>query len=223
MEIIIVTTVAITLLVLTWRFVNKFLLRIKYRRLIKIIQKLDPNNCYYLGVDHCDMIDAYAKPNDGRKEIIISKGSLKFFTIPEITFVLAHEIAHYQLGHLSTMRLYSKIFVDGAVEAARPKGFLESIGFTSMKKEPPLWWQIITKGLEVYNYQTYQNDEYAADKRGVILMEQVGVNRKHAISALSKLKILNPDKSGFEKIISTYFGKRSHPFLVDRIAKISRL
>ncbi len=195
------------------------LLKLKLKKVQKLIHKLDPNNYYHLVFEKISDINAAATLDGGRRILIISKGALELFTIPELAFVLGHEIGHHQLGHTGMFNLYTKMAGGGFVEAIRPKGFMESIGFTSMRNEP-FWWKILSKGVEVFTFQSYQRDEYAADKRGVELMTKLGYDRTSARSALNKLKYLDPDKSGLDKIITKYFGQRMHPFLEDRIARI---
>lgn len=219
MNIVIVAFGVILLLALIGVLISKNLLKLKLNKVRGLITKLDSQNKYHLLVPSTDIIEASATIKDGRKLLIISKGALKFFTIPEFAFVLGHEIAHHQLGHTGMLNLYATMAGGGIMEAIRPKGFMESIGFSSMRNEP-FWWKIISKGVEVFTYQAYQRDEYAADRRGVELMVKIGFDKSHAKSALAKLKHLDPDKSGLEKIIHKYFGQRVHPFLSDRIARI---
>ncbi len=220
MEISIVISAALLLVIsTTFFFRSNIYLRIRYRKIVKLVEKLDPHNTYDIEIDYSDFINAYAIIKNGRKVLIITKPALTFFTIPEFAFIMGHEIAHHQLGHTGMFKFYSKIAAGSLMETIRPKGFMESIGFTSMRNEP-IWWQLLAKGVEFFNFQSYQKDEFAADKRGVELMADIGYDRNHAKSALRKLQSLSPDKSGIDKIISKYFGKRTHPFFDDRIARI---
>jgi len=219
MQVVLLILGIVLLAIILKVLISGSLLKLKLNKVQKLIHRLDSKNHYHLVFEKTSEINAAATLDGGRRILILSKGALKLFTIPELAFVLGHEVGHHQLGHTGIFNLYSKIAGGSFVEAIRPKGFMESIGFTSMRNEP-IWWKILSKGMEVFTFQAYQRDEYAADKRGVELMTSLGYDRAHARSALDNLKYLDPDRSGFDKIITKYFGQRKHPFLNDRIARI---
>ncbi len=138
--------------------------------------------------------------NGGNCEFYVTLGLLQRANDDQLRGVLAHEIAHEDLGHVAKAQvLDAGINIGAALLEQLVPG---SSVFT------PLAGTLIARGYG-------RTEEYAADKHGVEILLRAGYSKYTMLDALSWIRRVSGDSGG--GFLST------HPALDERIAAIQRL
>jgi predicted Zn-dependent protease len=137
--------------------------------------------------------------NAGGGEFYITTGLLKKASDEQLRGVLAHEIAHDDLGHVAKAQVLGAGLNIGMV-------LLEQI-IPGSGAVTPIAGTLIARGYS-------RREEYAADQHGVELLERAGYSRQTMERTLEW--ILRQDKGGGGGFLS------SHPATEDRIAALRK-
>lgn len=156
-----------------------------------------------------EVINAFALP-DGR--IYVTLGLLRALSDSsrpedELAFVVGHELTHVAEKH---GRSQSKQAVKAGLAAillgaiTRSKTVQEAAGV----------------GAAAYVSKYSRQDEYEADKGGLIALKRAGYDLDASIDMLNRLKSRG-ESSGANKLINGWFG--SHPLTENRVARIREM
>ena len=168
--------------------------------MVPLIQAMD-NPCRLdqtkIGIINQNEINA---ANAGNCQFYVTMGLLRRASDDQLRGVLAHELAHQDLGHVA------KAQVLGAT--------LNALG-AGLQQLSPLAGIIapIAGQLAVRSYG--RNEEFTADKHGVDILRRAGYSKEVMVDSLSWIRRVSGDKGG--GFLST------HPGLDDRIATVQRL
>ena len=170
------------------------------RVMVPLVQAMD-NPCRLdqvkVGIINQDEINA---ANAGNCQFYVTMGLLRRASDDQLRGVLAHELAHQDLGHVA------KAQVLGSTINALSAG-LQQI-FPLAGAVAPIAGQLAVR--------TYgRNEEFNADKHGVDILRRAGYSKEVMVNSLSWLRGISGDKGG--GFLST------HPALDDRIATIQHL
>ncbi|MBU0620689.1 MAG: M48 family metalloprotease [Gammaproteobacteria bacterium] len=162
-----------------------------------------PDLPWVFGVLDDDDVNAFAAPGG---YIFITKGLLeRMRSEAELAGVLAHEMSHVlRKHHLQAIKKGAKaeLLSDFANEAIKDKG-----GDQRLTK-------LVSAGTEVYARGLDKDDEFEADRMGVVIAARGGYNPYGLPSVLQTLQGLNPADSKFALMFKT------HPAMSDRLTKI---
>jgi putative metalloprotease len=139
--------------------------------------------------------------NAGNGEFYVTTGLLQKATDDQLLAVMAHEVAHQDLGHVAKQQALGTGIGIGAV-------ILDQI-FPGAGQVAPVAGALIQRGYS-------RTEEYQADKHGVELLQRVGRNKDVMINTLTWLM----DTSGSEGgggFLST------HPATGDRIDVLRKM
>lgn len=150
-----------------------------------------------IGIINQDEINA---ANAGNCQFYVTMGLLRRASDDQLRGVLAHELAHQDLGHVA------KAQVLGATLNALSAG---------LQQLSPLAGVVAPIAGELMARSYSRNEEYNADKHGVDILRRAGYSKEVMIDALSWIRRVSGDQGG--GFLST------HPGLDDRIATIQRL
>ena len=170
------------------------------RVMVPLIQAMD-NPCRLdqtkIGIINQNEINA---ANAGNCQFYVTMGLLRRASDDQLRGVLAHELAHQDLGHVA------KAQVLGAT--------LNVLG-AGLQQLSPLAGVVapIAGQLAVRSYG--RNEEFNADKHGVDILRRAGYSKEVMVDSLSWIRRVSGDKGG--GFLST------HPGLDDRIATVQRL
>lgn len=132
--------------------------------------------------------------NAGNGEFYVTTGLLQKANDQQLTAVLAHEVAHEDLGHVAKAQALGTGVSIGMV-------ILDQI-FPGSGRLTPVAGKLITSAYS-------RKEEYAADRHGAELLERTGQSRQMMIDTLTWLiQTSGSDKSGFFA---------THPATQDRI------
>lgn len=138
--------------------------------------------------------------NAGEGRFFVTRGLLEKAGDRELSGVLAHEIAHEDLGHVAKAQVLGAGLNIGAA-------VLEQI-FPGSGVITPIAGQLIARGYS-------RREEYAADRHGAELLERTGQSRQVMIDTLRWLmQVSGPSSGGF---FST------HPGTEDRIQALQAM
>lgn len=138
--------------------------------------------------------------NAGNCEFYVTLGLMRRASDDQLRGVLAHEIAHQDLGHVA------KAQVLGAGLNVLSAGLQQL--FPGAGAIAPIAGELVARGYG-------RSEEYAADKHGVEILRRAGYDKGTMLDALSWIRRTSGDSGG--GFLST------HPGLDDRIATIQRL
>jgi predicted Zn-dependent protease len=155
---------------------------------------------------HDQVVNAFALP-DGR--IYVTYGLLKLlrdsqYPEDELAFVVGHEVTHVAEHHSAGQQKKALPYYLGAIllgQVARSDAANQALGL----------------GLQAKTASFSRKDEYAADKGGLLAMEQVGYDPRAAATMLRRLK----GPSDQNKFMNGLFG--SHPITDNRIARVQEM
>lgn len=150
-----------------------------------------------IGIINQDELNA---ANAGNCQFYVTMGLLRRASDDQLRGVLAHELAHQDLGHVA------KAQVLGATLNALSAG---------LQQLSPLAGVVAPIAGELAARSYSRNEEYNADKHGVDILRRAGYSKETMIDALSWIRRVSGDHGG--GFLST------HPGLDDRIATIQRL
>jgi len=170
------------------------------RVLVPLIQAMDKPcrlDQVKVGIINQDEINA---ANAGNCQFYVTMGLLRRASDDQLRGVLAHELAHQDLGHVA------KAQVLGATINALSAGLQQL--FPLAGAVAPIAGELAAR-----NYG--RNEEFNADKHGVDILRRAGYSKEVMVDSLSWIRRISGDKGG--GFLST------HPGLDDRIASVQRL
>jgi len=140
--------------------------------------------------------------NAGSCQFLVTMGLLQRANDDQLRGVLAHEIAHQDLGHVAKQQALgtgTNILAAGLQQLFPAAGVLVPI--------------VGELGMRAYG----RNEEYAADRHAVDILRHAGYPKENLIDALTWIRRVSGNSGGGGGFLST------HPALDDRIATIQRL
>jgi Zn-dependent protease with chaperone function len=140
--------------------------------------------------------------NAGNGEFYVTTGLLQKANDDQLLAVLAHEVAHEDLGHVAKAQALGTGLGIGAV-------ILDQI-IPGAGRVAPIAGALITRKYS-------RNEEYAADRHGVELLKRMGRSKDVMISTLTWLMDSEGSGGGGGGFLST------HPATGDRIEELRRL
>ncbi len=138
--------------------------------------------------------------NAGNCQFLVTAGLLRRATDQELRGVMAHEIAHQDLGHVAKAQILGEGLNIGAA-------LLQQL-FPASGALTPIAGSLIARGYG-------RTEEYEADRHGVDILRRAGYSKETMIDALSWVR--RESGAGGGGFLST------HPALDDRIAELKRL
>jgi Zn-dependent protease with chaperone function len=138
--------------------------------------------------------------NAGNCQFLVTAGLLRRATDDELRGVMAHEIAHQDLGHVAKAQILGEGLNIGAA-------LLQQL-FPASGALTPIAGSLIARGYG-------RTEEYEADRHGVDILRRAGYSKETMIDALSWVR--RESGAGGGGFLST------HPALDDRIAELRRL
>jgi len=138
--------------------------------------------------------------NAGNCQFLVTMGLLRRASDDQLRGVLAHELAHQDLGH---------------VAKAQVLGTTLNVLTAGLQQLSPLAGAVapIAGQLAVRSYG--RNEEFNADKHGVDILRRAGYSKEVMVDSLSWIRRVSGDKGG------GFFS--THPGLDDRIATVQKL
>lgn len=153
-----------------------------------------------------DDVNAFAAPGG---YVFITKGLLaRMKNEAELAGVLAHEISHVlQKHHLQAIRKGARtsLMADFAEEAMRQKG------------ASPALTKLVSAGTEIYARGLDKDDEFEADRMGVVIAARGGYDPYGLPAVLQTLQGLKANDSSLALMFKT------HPALADRLDLLDKL
>ena len=138
--------------------------------------------------------------NGGSCHFYVTTALLRQANDEQLLGVMAHEIAHQDLGHLARAQVLGTGLNIGAL-------LLEQL-FPGSGALTPLAGTLIARGYG-------RSEEYAADRHAVEILRRAGYSKEVMVGTLNWIRRTSGDKGG------GFFS--THPALDDRIAELSRL
>ena len=164
------------------------------------LQTERPDLPWLFGVLDDNDVNAFATPGGN---VFITKGLLaRMHSEAELAGVLAHEISHVlRKHHVQAIKkgAQAELLTDLANDAIRQKG------------GDPKLAKLVSAGTEVYARGLDKNDEYEADRMGVVIAARCGYDPYGLPAVLQTLQSLNPSDSSLALMFKT------HPALGDRL------
>src|ERR1043166_5203833 len=139
--------------------------------------------------------------NAGNAQFLLTRGLLERANDEQLRGVLAHEIAHEDLGHVAKLQMLGTGLNLGII-------LLEKI-FPGSSASTPIAGSFIANSYS-------RSEELAADRHGVEILERAGYSRQVMINALSWIANTSGGRGG-GGFLST------HPATEERIAALKRL
>lgn len=170
------------------------------------LQTERPDLPWQFGVLDDNDINAFAVPGG---YIFITKGLLaRMKSEAELAGVLAHEISHVLMKH----------HLQAIKKSARTELMAEFAGQALQRKgADPALTKLVSAGTEVYARGLDKNDEFEADRMGVVIAARGGYDPYGLPALLQTLQGVNPQDSGLALMFKT------HPALTDRLDLLGKL
>lgn len=151
-------------------------------------------------------INAFATPGG---YIIITKGLLmRMKSEAELAGVLGHEISHVlKKHHLQAVKKAAGMSV--------AKDFL-SMGLEA-KRSNPAMVKLASAGTELYTRGLDKDDEFEADRMGIVIAARSGYDPYGLPAVLQTLQTINPQDAGLALMFKT------HPILSDRLGLLNNI
>jgi predicted Zn-dependent protease len=169
------------------------------------LQTERPDLPWQFGVLDDNDVNAFAAPGG---YVFITKGLLaQMNSEAELAGVLAHEISHVlRKHHLQAIKkgARTELLADLTNEALRSNG------------SDPRFSKLVSAGTEVYARGLDKDDEFEADRMGVVIAARGGYDPYGLPSVLQTLQSLNPSDSSVALMFKT------HPALADRLSLLDR-
>lgn len=170
------------------------------------LQTERPDLPWQFGVLDDNDINAFAVPGG---YIFITKGLLaRMKSEAELAGVLAHEISHVLMKHhLQAIKKSARteLMADFAGQALQRKG------------ADPALTKLVSAGTEVYARGLDKDDEFEADRMGVVIAARGGYDPYGLPALLQTLQGINPQDSGLALMFKT------HPALTARLDLLDKL
>lgn len=138
--------------------------------------------------------------NAGNCEFYVTMGLLRRANDDQLRGILAHELAHQDLGHVARAQVVGAGL--GILSALSQQLFPASGALV------PIAGELVARGHS-------RNEEYAADRHAVQILQRTGHSKEDLVDALTWIRRVSGGSGG--GILST------HPGLDDRISTIQRL
>lgn len=147
---------------------------------------------WHFGVLDTDSVNAFATPGG---YVFITRGLLlQMRDEAELAGVLAHEISHVVEKH--------------ALETMRKGAFLEFAGETlseTLRKEgSPEFTKLVSAGTEIFARGLDKQDEFAADRMGVVIAARAGYDAYGLPATLQTLAAINPKDDAVALMFKTH-------------------
>ncbi len=168
--------------------------------MIPLLRAMDhpcPTREVRIGISSDSEINA---ANAGNCQFLVTTGLLRRANDEELRGVMAHEIAHQDLGHVAKAQILGEGLNIGAA-------LLQQL-FPSSGALTPIAGTLIARGYG-------RTEEYEADRHGVDILRRAGYSKETMIDALSWVR--REAGAGGGGFLST------HPALDDRIAQLKRM
>ena len=169
------------------------------------LQTERPDLPWQFGVLDDNDVNAFAAPGG---YVFITKGLLaRMNSEAELAGVLAHEISHVlRKHHLKAIKkgAQTELLSDLANEAIKSNG------------SDPRLTKLVSAGTEVYARGLDKNDEFEADRMGVVIAARAGYDPYGLPAVLQTLQSLNPNDSSLALMFKT------HPAVADRLSQLDR-
>lgn len=151
-----------------------------------------PGLPWHFGVLDTDSVNAFATPGG---YVFITRGLLlQMRDEAELAGVLAHEISHVVEKH--------------ALETMRKGAFLEFAGETlseTLRKEgSPEFTKLVSAGTEIFARGLDKQDEFAADRMGVVIAARAGYDAYGLPTTLQTLAAINPKDDAVALMFKTH-------------------
>ncbi|MBI1173694.1 MAG: M48 family metalloprotease [Sideroxydans sp.] len=170
------------------------------------LQTERPDLPWQFGVLDDDDINAFAAPGG---YVFITKGLLaQMHSEAELAGVLAHEISHVlRKHHLQAIKkgARTELMAEFADQALQKSG------------ADPALNKLVGAGTEIYARGLDKDDEFEADRMGVVIATRAGYDPYGLPAVLQDLQGLNPQDSSLALMFKT------HPALADRLDLLDRL
>lgn len=167
------------------------------------LQTERPDLPWQFGVLDDNDVNAFAAPGG---YVFITKGLLaKMNSEAELAGVLAHEISHVlRKHHLQALKkgARTELLAEFANDAIKNNG-----------KDPRLS-KLVSAGTEVYARGLDKDDEFEADRMGVVIAARAGYDPYGLPAVLQTLQSLNPSDSTLALMFKT------HPAVADRLSML---
>ncbi len=139
------------------------------------------------GVLDTDSVNAFATPGG---YVFITRGMLlRMRDESELAGVLAHEISHVVEKHaLNTMR----------------KGALVGMASDALSRNKPEYAKLVSAGTEIFARGLDKEDEFAADRIGVVLATRAGYDPYGLPAVLQTLSSINPKDDAVALMFKTH-------------------
>lgn len=170
------------------------------------LQSNRPSLPWRFAVLDIDAVNAFATPGG---YIFVTKGLLlNLRNEDELAAVLAHEIAHVmQQHHLKALQSDASLKLGGKVAS-------RAIGVGGLEGEA---LKLVAKGAKtLYSRGLDKEDEFEADRIGVVLAARAGYDPYGLPSVLHTLSSLNPGSNGLGLLLQT------HPRPADRMVRLDQ-
>ena len=157
-----------------------------------------PGLPWRFGVLDTGSVNAFATPGG---YVFLTRGMLlRMRDEAELAGVLAHEVSHVVEKHaLTTMR----------------KGTLAGMASDALSRNQPGYAKLVSAGTEVFARGLDKEDEYAADRMGVVLAARAGYDPYGLPAVLQTLSSINPK----DDAVSLMF--KTHPDSGNRLELVS--
>jgi predicted Zn-dependent protease len=169
------------------------------------LQTERPDLPWQFGVLDDNDVNAFAAPG-GR--VFITKGLLmQMKNEAELAGVLAHEISHVlRRHHLNAIKKGARtdLMVEFASEAVKEKGGSQNL------------IKLANAGTELYARGLDKDDEFEADRMGVVIAARAGYDPYGLPAVLQTLETLNPKDTKLALMFKT------HPALADRLTRLDQ-
>jgi predicted Zn-dependent protease len=169
------------------------------------LQTERPDLPWQFGVLDDNDVNAFAAPGG---YVFITKGLLaQMNSEAELAGVLAHEISHVlHKHHLQAIKkgAQTELLSDLANDAITSNG------------HDPRLTKLVSAGTEVYARGLDKNDEFEADRMGVVIAARAGYDPYGLPAVLQTLQSLNPGDSSVALMFKT------HPALADRLSQLDQ-
>jgi predicted Zn-dependent protease len=169
------------------------------------LQTERPNLPWQFGVLDDNDVNAFAAPGG---YVFITKGLLaQMNSEAELAGVLAHEISHVlRKHHLQALKkgAQTELLSDLANDALKNNG------------SDPRLAKLVSAGTEVYARGLDKNDEFEADRMGVVIAARGGYDPYGLPAVLQTLQAIKPGDSSFALMFKT------HPALADRLSLLDQ-
>lgn len=174
------------------------------------LQTERPDLNWHFGVLDSPNVNAFAAPGG---YIFITRGLLlKLRNEAELAGVLAHEIAHVlRRHHLNAIQKNARVGIVADVLSIA----------TQDKQHSETLDKVINAGTELYARGLDKDDEFEADRMGVIIAARAGYDPYALPSVLQTLEAMNPQDSGLALMFKTHPSPSSRLDLLDKTMQSS--